>query len=269
MPPRPCKTGPSFQAKAGIQANHSQKHLSYPLDESSRLIQINLNAVLSTLFDPRGRMAMSEKTTIAIIDEQSVFVEGLKSILEKDRGFQVIGSACSASDGLDLIRRAKPQLAAVSPALPDLSGIDLTREIRNDSPVTKVVVMTGQLVYDLVAESFRAGAMAFIVKDSPPNIILESLYAVLRGEYFMDNLTAGLIARHFRANHPNHGLDILTPREKQIRDDLEKGLPLVAIANELGLSVKSVMNARSCIRKKLSLFNHFLSNRPASRASSE
>ncbi len=203
---------------------------------------------------------MSEKTTVAIIEDQSVFAEGLRAIFEKDLEFQVIGFASTASEGLDLIRRARPHLVTVDLALPDLSGISLTREIRNESPVTKVIIITGHLFYDLVVESFRAGAMAFVVKDSSPDTIRESFRAVLRNEYFMDNLTAGLLAKHFRSERNKHEYETLTPREKQIHDDLEKGLSIDAIAQNLDLSVKSVINARSCIRKKLSVFADSTSN---------
>jgi len=195
-----------------------------------------------------------EKHSVVIIEDHLVYVEGLKAILQKDPRLQFVGFARTAEEGLHLVRRAKPHLATIDLSLPDRSGIDLTREIRNESPVTKTVILTAHLLYEIVAESFRAGAAAFVVKDSPPDTILQSFQAVLRDEYFMDNFTAALLAKRFRSGTNKLVSDqsgTLTHRENEIHDYLTQGLSVVTIAQNLGLSIKSVANARSSIRKKL------------------
>jgi len=199
------------------------------------------------------------KKSVLIIDDHPLFREGLKSIIAIDRHFEVKAEAGNAREGLKMAKDIQPDVALVDISLPDQSGMELTRQIRETIPDTKVMIVSMHSKIDYIVEAFQAGATGYVVKDSAAERLIQGLNAVTSGEYFLDSsISHEVVSRlmkspvkEARVSDMEYGR--LTPREQEIMRLLAEGLPKSKIADRLCISIKTVENHRSNIMKKLDL----------------
>lgn len=202
---------------------------------------------------------MDSRKRILIIDDHPLFREGLKSIIAGDRHFVVEGEAGNARSGFALARKIKPDVALVDISLPDESGMQLTRRIREALPDTRVMIISMHAKIDYIVEAFQAGATGYVVKESAADRLVQGLYSVIQGEYFLDSSISHEVVerlmktpvREARVSDTDYGR--LTPREQEIMRMLAEGVAKSNIADRLCISVKTVENHRSNIMKKLDL----------------
>jgi len=199
------------------------------------------------------------KKTILIIDDHPLFREGLKAIIERDNRFEVVGEAGNGREGLRLAKELKPDLALVDMSLPDQSGIQLTRELKNASLKTRIMMITMHSKVDYIVKAFQAGATGYVVKESASERLLQGMDTVLKGEYFMDSSVSHKVIKKLlqfpekEAKITDASYDTLTPREQEIMVLLAEGLSSKEIADKLFISPKTVDNHRSNIFRKLNL----------------
>jgi DNA-binding NarL/FixJ family response regulator len=202
---------------------------------------------------------MVHKKTILIIDDHPLFREGLKAIIRSDNRFEVIGEAGSGREGLRLAKELKPDLALVDMSLPDQSGIQLTRELKNASLKTHIMIITMHSKLDYIVKAFQAGATGYVVKESAPERLIQGMDTVLEGEYFMDSSVSHKVVEKLmqfpkkEAKITNASYDTLTSREQEIMVFLAEGLSSKEIAEKLFISPKTVDNHRTNILRKLNL----------------
>lgn len=202
---------------------------------------------------------MISRKRILIIDDHPLFREGLKSIIAADRHFVVEGEAGNARNGFAMARKIKPDVVLVDISLPDESGMLLTRRIREALPATRVLIISMHAKIDYIVEAFQAGATGYVVKESAAGRLIQGLYAVTQGEYFLDSSISHEVVerlmnspvREARVSDTEYGR--LTPREQEIMRMLAEGIAKATIADRLCISVKTVENHRSNIMKKLDL----------------
>jgi DNA-binding NarL/FixJ family response regulator len=211
------------------------------------------------------------KKTILIIDDHPLFREGLKAIIGRDNRFEVVGEAGNGREGLRLAKELKPDLALVDMSLPDQSGIQLTRELKNTSLKTRIMIITMHSKLDYIVKAFQAGATAYVVKESAPERLIQGMDTVLEGEYFMDSSVSHKVVEKLmqfpkkEAEITNASYDTLTSREQEIMVLLAEGLSSKEIAEKLFISPKTVDNHRTNILRKLNLHSTIELIRYASR----
>lgn len=214
---------------------------------------------------------MVHKKTILIIDDHPLFREGLKAIIGRDNRFEVVGEAGNGREGLRLAKELKPDLALVDMSLPDQSGIQLTRELKNASLKTSIMIITMHSKLDYIVKAFQAGATAYVVKESAPERLIQGMDTVLEGEYFMDSSVSHKVVEKLmqfpkkEAKITNASYDTLTSREQEIMVLLAEGLSSKEIAEKLFISPKTVDNHRTNILRKLNLHSTIELIRYASR----
>jgi DNA-binding NarL/FixJ family response regulator len=202
---------------------------------------------------------MTRKKTILIIDDHPLFREGLKALIGRHPGFDVVAEAGTAAEGLELVADLKPDVAVVDISLPDQSGIELTRRIRSRQSQTQVIIVSMHDKIDYITEAFQAGATGYVVKESAVERLIQGLQAVSRGEYFLDSsLSQGVVKRLVdfpakEARITDRGYGALTAREQQILRMVAEGRTTKDIAAELCISPKTVENHRANIMEKLNL----------------
>ena len=202
---------------------------------------------------------MVHKKTILIIDDHPLFREGLKAIIGRDNRFEVVGEAGNGREGLRLAKELKRDLALVDMSLPDQSGIQLTRELKNASLKTRIMIITMHSKVDYIVKAFQAGATGYVVKESAPERLIQGMDTVLEGEYFMDSSVSHKVVEKLmqfpkkEAKITNAIYDTLTSREQEIMVLLAEGLSSKEIAEKLFISPKTVDNHRTNILRKLNL----------------
>lgn len=202
---------------------------------------------------------MADKKKILIIDDHPLFREGLKSLIARNPGFDVVGEAGNGRKGLRMAKELKPDLVVMDISLPDKSGIDLTRDIRSHLSETRVIIVSMHSKIDHISEAFRAGATGYVVKESATERLIQGLEAVSRGEYYLDSSLSNKVVKKLmefpekEAKITDTRYEALTPREQQVMRLLAEGISIKEIAERLFISPKTVENHRTNIMSKLEL----------------
>jgi DNA-binding NarL/FixJ family response regulator len=202
---------------------------------------------------------VTEKKTILIVDDHPLFREGLKTIIDREIGYDVVGEAGTGRKALQLFKKLKPDLVLVDMSLPDLSGIQLTRQIREISPNTRIMIVSMHSKVDYIVRAFQAGATGYVVKDSASNRLMLGIDSVLKGEYFMDSSVSHKVVKRLigfqqkKSEVTDAAYETLTPREQEVLVLLAEGFSKEEAAERLFISPKTVENHRSHIMSKLEL----------------
>jgi len=202
---------------------------------------------------------VAEKKSILLIDDHPLFREGLKSIIGRDGRFNVVGEAENGRHALKMVRNLKPDLIVVDISLPDVNGIQLTREIRKIFSEAKILIVSMHSKIDYIAEAFQVGAMGYVVKESATEGLLQALRSVAKGEYYLDSSVSPQVIRNLmklpvkEARITDSDYGSLTVREQEVMRMLAEGVPSKEIADKLFISPKTVENHRANIMKKLNL----------------
>ncbi|MEN8760457.1 MAG: response regulator transcription factor, partial [Desulfobacterales bacterium] len=109
---------------------------------------------------------MAPKKTILIVDDHPLVREGLKSILKPVPEYEVVGQAGNARDGIQMVKNLKPDLVLLDLSLPDKSGLEICREIRNISAPTRIMIVSMHSRVDYIVKAFQAGATGYMTKES-------------------------------------------------------------------------------------------------------
>jgi DNA-binding NarL/FixJ family response regulator len=197
---------------------------------------------------------MSLKLVLA--DDHRMMREGLRSMLENQPDIEVVGEAADGKDAVEMVRRLAPDVIVMDINMPRLDGIDATRQICADTPQTKVVVLSMHTERPFVYEIIRAGAAAYVLKDSAINELIQAIHAAVAGQIYLSPRIAGTLVDDFV--HQTHKAApakevALTTRELEVLQLLAQGKSTKEIAFHLRLSVKTVETHRRQIMKKLDL----------------
>jgi DNA-binding NarL/FixJ family response regulator len=202
---------------------------------------------------------MTRKTSIFIVDDHPLFREGLKTIIGRNPGCDVIGEAGSGREALKGIKKLKPDLVLLDISLPDQSGIELIGDINHASPQTQVMIISMHAKIDYIVRAFQAGAQGYIVKESAAEKLQQGISTVLKGDYFMDTSVSQKVIKKLvgiqakETKYLDNNYNSLTPREQEVMGMVAEGLSTNEISERLFISPKTVENHRSSIMRKLDL----------------
>lgn len=186
-----------------------------------------------------------------LLVEDHTLVRQLFAMLVRDHlGAGPAGEATTVAEGLALARRARPELMVVDWSLPDGEGARLVREFAPESPGTRWLVVSSREDEAMLRAALALGVHGVVLKQSPLEILLEAMRAVLAGETYYCPRSSRVLMKSIRADAPVLG-DALTPRERDLLRGLARGLNPKEIAGELGASPKTVQNQISQLKDKL------------------
>jgi two-component system, NarL family, invasion response regulator UvrY len=191
-------------------------------------------------------------TRVLLIDDHPVVLQGCRRLLE-DAGACEVMEATSVADGYRLFCRRRPDVVIVDLALGGLGlgGLDLIRRLRMDEAQTPILVLSMHGDPVIVSRAMEAGATGYVLKDSPPESLLEAFGTVRRGAPYLSHQLALQVA--LLGTHGRGGKRVadLTRRELQTLALLAEGKSYDQIAQELGVSYKTVANTSSQLKVKL------------------
>jgi len=190
---------------------------------------------------------------VLVCDDHSLFREGVKTILSRASGVEVVGEAADGIEAVELAQRLRPNVILMDISMPVLRGFDAVRRIRKRRPEAKVLMLTIYDDEDLVARCLEAGACGYLVKDAPPSQLIYAIQAAARDEQYMSPKILKPVVGHYvsRDGKPRTSYELLSDREREILVLLAEGVSLKEIAGQLHLSVKTVDVHKYNLMRKL------------------
>lgn len=191
---------------------------------------------------------------ILICDDQKIVCEGLQTIINADPELKVVGTAHDGEEALALIPETRPDLVLMDLKMPGMNGVLATRKIRDEHSQIYVLVLTTYDDDEWIFDAIRSGAAGYLLKDTPPADLVQSIKGTLEGKSYIDPQVAGKLLSEYadsygRSPLPTHFT--FTERELDILGLLSRGLSNAEIAERLFLAEGTVRNYTSVILKKL------------------
>ena len=190
-----------------------------------------------------------EKIKLLIVDDHRILVEGLNKLFDNSDTVDVIGVAYSGKECRSALRKELPDVILLDINLPDVSGIDLCKEIKTENPEIKIVALSSFNEYTIVRRMIENGASGYVVKNAMPEEIILSVETVANNEIFLCEEIDLLM--HNRSNNPIW----LTPREKELLKYIVEGLTNHEIAEKMYLGVETINSYRKNLLIKLGAKN--------------
>jgi DNA-binding NarL/FixJ family response regulator len=211
---------------------------------------------------PAGRTG--EITTILLVDDHALFRVGVRNILEREPGFDIVGEADDTRSAFDLSVQLSPDIILMDLSLPAPGGIETTQRIKRELPSAGIIVLAVNEDEDALFDAIKAGAAAFILKDVAPDDLVAIIRRVASGEYLINDkvfakpAVASRVLKEFRelAIYGQEAAPIfapLSPREVEILDNIAQGMTNKQVAYALSISEQTVKNHMSSILRKLSV----------------
>lgn len=195
-------------------------------------------------------------TRILIVDDHEVVREGLRALLNRREGFEVVSQAGTAQEAVREALRTKPDVIVMDVRLPDGSGIEACREIREQYPDTKVIMLTSFADDEAVFASILAGASGYVLKQTRGSVLADAIAAAARGESLLDAAVTQQVIERVRSGNKRRAddpLEKLTEQEQRILHLIAEGKTNKEIAQTVYLSDKTVKNYVSSILNKLNM----------------
>ena len=191
---------------------------------------------------------------ILIADDHSIVRSGIRGLLEDQPGWEVCAEAATGREAVNLALKHKPDVVVIDYSMPELNGIEATRQIRAALPDTEVLVFTMHDSEDVLQKALAAGARGYLVKSDDSAQLIDAVQSLSRHKAFVSTAVSGALVSGFLHNAGSTAqqpLESLTPREREIVQLLAEGNSNKEIAAKLFISVKTVETHRSTVMRKL------------------
>jgi DNA-binding NarL/FixJ family response regulator len=199
-------------------------------------------------------MSAKKSVRLLVVDDHAIVRHGLAKLLSRHREFTIAAEAGSCAEALARLGERKFDAAIIDLALKDGSGLDLVREIHKRNPQVPCLVLSMHDEMEFAERALRAGARGYVMKENADESIVEALRAVLRGEVYVSPDVSARLLRQVADGvevQGGTGIDSLTEREREIFRCLGQGMTTKKIAEQFGLSARTVEVHRSSIKRKL------------------
>jgi DNA-binding NarL/FixJ family response regulator len=198
------------------------------------------------------------KIRILVADDHALIREGIRSLFSTDPALEIVAEASDGTEAVKLAEEHRPEVAVIDISMKGLNGIDAMAQIGRRSPGTSIIVLSMFSDDRYVDRAVRAGAKAYVLKDSTNEDLLRAVHALHSGQTFFSPPVAKVLLQGYGRpgeNVPTDKHDLLTERERQIYQLLAEGKTNKAIAAMLGVSIHTVETHRIRIMSKLDLHN--------------
>jgi two-component system response regulator NreC len=196
---------------------------------------------------------------IVLADDHTLVRHGLRLMLEREPGLKVVAEAANGKEALQAVETSLPHVIVMDLAMPLLNGIEAARQIHLKFPATSIVVLSMHSDESYVLRALKAGARAYLLKDSADSDLINAIRAVTEGKAFFSPAISRVLVEDYVRQLQEKGVDdsyeLLTSREREVLQLLGEGKSNKEVANLLNLSPYTVETHRSNLMEKLNLHN--------------
>lgn len=200
---------------------------------------------------------MNSPVRIVLADDHTVMRNGLRLLLERQPHLRVVGEAADGRQAVALSESANPDVVIMDIGMPNLNGIEAARQIVNRSPRTAIAILSMHSDESYVIRALKAGARAYLLKDSAEADLLAAVRALTEGKSFFSPAISKILVEDYMRQLESRGAEdtyeLLTNREREILQLLAEGRTNKEVANMLNLSLYTVETHRTHILQKLNL----------------
>ena len=193
---------------------------------------------------------------VMLADDHPIIRFGLRSLLQAEEGFDVVGEASSGRSALQVMERCKPDVAIIDLMMPDMNGLEVLRQSRDLASKTRFIVLSMHADHAYVLEALRSGAMGYVLKDANSTDLIQAIHEVVAGQHYL----SATISKHILDAYIQRGQDAgrdpyetLTAREREVLPLAAEGRSNPQIATALAISPRTVEIHRANMMHKLGL----------------
>ncbi|HOW29977.1 MAG TPA: response regulator transcription factor [Bacteroidales bacterium] len=202
---------------------------------------------------------MKETIKILLVDDHHLVRAGIANLLAGENDLEVVGEASNAGEMIDLLKVQHPDLAVLDIALPDMSGIELARQMAKEFPQVKVIFLSMYTSEEFVFNAINSGAKGYLPKNTSRNELLQAIRAVYKGEEYFAESISNTILKSYIKKAKSGNLDqlrnesLLSKREVEVLRLFAQGLTNQEIADKLFISIRTVESHKNHIMQRLEL----------------
>ena len=189
-------------------------------------------------------------------DDHKILRQGIKSLLELHDGFTVVAEAANGDEALKMARATDPDLIIMDINMPDVNGIDATKRIKQEMPLTKILALSMHNDNQFLLNMLKAGASGYLLKDCAADELINAITVIMKNRKYISPDMVDDMVRDYILNTDKVDLSafsILTNREREVLQRLSEGKNTKAIAFDLNVSVKTIETFRHKLEEKLGL----------------
>jgi DNA-binding NarL/FixJ family response regulator len=199
------------------------------------------------------------KIRVLLVDDHTVVRQGLRRILETDDEIEIVGETGDGRSAAEMAQRMSPNVVVMDIALPELNGIEATRQIMKRNENARVLILTMHSDDVCVRQSLKAGARGYLLKDSEDLDLLKAIKAVGRGGSFFSPAVSKVLLEGYLGDSSGQpvedSLSLLTDREREVLQLIAEGKTNKEIATLLSVSINTIETHRKHVMEKLDLHN--------------
>jgi len=197
-----------------------------------------------------------EKIRILLADDHTLMRSGIRALLEDEPGLTIIGEAEDGRSAVAQACRLEPDVVIMDIAMPLLNGLEATRQIKQQCPHVRVLILSMHENEEYIRQVLEAGAMGYILKDAAARELISAIRSVYRGEAVLSPAVTRLVIEDYLrwgGTRPQEEADGLSPREREVLQLIAEGYTSKQIAEILSISIKTVQAHRNNLMQKLDL----------------
>jgi DNA-binding NarL/FixJ family response regulator len=193
---------------------------------------------------------------VLLADDHKIVRDGLRNLLEKHADIAVLGEAEDGREALQLARKLSPDVVVMDIAMPELNGIEATRQILSEYPGIKIVALSMHSDKRFVSEMLKAGASAYLLKDCAFEELITAIRTIMTGKIYLSPGIAGVVLEDYIRSDRKPGPTVfsqLSDREREVLQLMAEGKTTKEVAAHLNVSIKTVETHRMNIMTKLDI----------------
>jgi len=193
------------------------------------------------------------RVRILVTDDHEIVREGLRALIQQQPDWEICGEACDGRQAVERAVALEPDIVIMDIGMPELNGLDATRQIKRQLPRVEVLIFTAVETEEIVRNVFKAGARAYLLKGEANKHLLPALEMLCKHRTYFSSKVSELIFADYLTGGADVEEIVLTPRERETVQLIAEGKSNKEIAGIFGISVKTVETHRAAIMRKLRL----------------